>query len=180
MLPEDDVRETPPELFNARAEKVGGFTLDAAATVENAKCDRFYAEDGYWVWKQGATIKSAVCFDPRLTGLTGPWSGRVWINPPFSQIGAWVAKCWRECAAGRVELIEMLLPATRTEQGFWQQLVEPYRDGRPSLVAGCQLTTEFLAGRQHFLKDGKPILNPTTGKRSSPKFGVVILHWERR
>lgn len=212
MLPENDVRETPPELFAARAEKVGGFTLDAAATPANAKCDRFYTEKGYWVWHQGAAIRSAVCFDQTVNGLTGPWFGRVWINPPFSDISAWVAKCWRECARSAdqserirtgygphrghpepnpVELIEMLVPSTRTEQEWWQKLVEPYRDHRPSPVAGYRLTTENLEGRQHFLENGKPIMrknkdgslwiNPKTGKpqRSSPKFGCVILHWER-
>lgn len=159
MLPENDVRETPPELYAARAEKVGGFTLDAAATFANAKAAQFYTETEHWPTKRP------------LNGLTGEWYGRVWINPPFSDIAAWVAKCWRECAAGRVELIEMLIPSTRTEQAWWQKMIEPHRDGRAPLVPGYQLTTEFLAKRPRFLKDGVPM--------GSPKFGCVILQWKK-
>lgn len=175
MLPKNDVRETSPELFAARSEKVGGFTLDAAATPANAKCALFYTENDGLVRRLGADALEYLFDDGRpgrpASGLTGPWKGRVWINPPFSDIAAWVAKCWRECAAGRVELIEMLVPSTRTEQGWWQKLVEPHRDGRAPLVPGYALTTEFLAKRPRFLKDGVPM--------GSPKFGCCILHWER-
>jgi hypothetical protein len=159
-----------PELFAARSEKVGGFTLDAAATEANAKCSDFYTEHG--LFRFAATdCGFASPVDLTTNGLTGPWEGRVWINPPFSQIAAWVAKCCRESAAGRVELIEMLIPSTRTEQAWWQRLVEPARDGRGTLVPGYSLTTEFLAKRPKFLKDGVQL--------GSPKFGCVILHWER-
>lgn len=125
-------------------------------------------------------------------GLAGPWVGRVFINPPFSEIGTWIAKCWREMSrAGGPELIWFLIPATRTEQDWWHKLVEPFRDGRPSLVPGARLDTKFLRGRTHFLENGGPIyrknrdgslwLDPKTGEpaRSSPKFGCVGLVWSR-
>lgn len=191
----DDIRETPPELYNPLDEE-HQFQLDACATIANAKTPCFYTDSGYWckglfpVEPDGAT---------RLrpeTGLTGPWEGRVWCNPPFSEIPQWLAKCWRECARSarpgmtrKVQLIWFLIPATRTEQVWWHKLVEPYRDGRPSLVPGYRLETKNLEGRIHFLENGKPIMrknedgslwiNPKTGKpqRSSPKFGCVGLIW---
>ena len=147
----EDVRETPPALYLARAEKCGGFTLDVCATAKNAKCSLFYTEAD--------------------DGLARPWGVRNWCNPPFSDIAAWIAKAWRECIAGRPDLIEMLIPSTRTEQAWWQKMIEPHRDGRAPLVPGYALTTEFLAKRPRFLKDGVAM--------GSPKFGCVILHWER-
>lgn len=164
MLPEDDVRETPPELFAARAAKWGPFTLDAAATDMNAQCGAYYTEHGF----QDAGDEF---FADGPNGLTGPWSGRVWINPPFSDMGAWCAKCWSEVAAGRVELIDFLSPATRTEQPWWQKLVEPWRDGRATLVPGWRLDTDFLPKRPRFLKDGVQM--------GAPKFGCVMLTWHK-
>jgi phage N-6-adenine-methyltransferase len=176
MTKADDVRETPPELFNALNEK-HRFTLDACATSSNMKCKRFYTEQGGY--ERHPATGDAFCFT-NLHGLTGPWDGRVWCNPPFSEIPAWIAKCWREMGrADGPELIFLLIPATRTEQAWWHRLVEPYRDGRKPLVTGVELRTEFLQGRTHFLKDGKPILDPKTGRRSAPKFGCVGLIWTK-
>jgi phage N-6-adenine-methyltransferase len=150
MLPEDDVRETPPVLFatlNARF----AYDLDVCATTANAKCPRFFSESD--------------------DGLAQTWAGaRAWCNPPFSAIPAWVAKAWRECAG--TECITLLVPATRTEQPWWQRLIEPWRDGRGELVAGVRLTSEFLPRRPRFLKDGVPL--------GSPKFGCVLLHWSKK
>jgi hypothetical protein len=176
MLPEDDVRETPPEAFAEWSSAVGGFTLDVCATPANAKCSRFYALDGY----HDGNVHSM-----NVDGLTGLWAGhRCWCNPPFSSIEPWVEKAWRSPEA---ELVVMLVPATRTEQPWWQRWVEPWRDGRgyPQKLRQhgfappeWYLRVRFLPGRMHFLKDGKPILNPTTGKRSSPKFGCCLLIWK--
>jgi phage N-6-adenine-methyltransferase len=125
------------------------FTLDVAAAPHNAKVDNYYTRFA--------------------DGLLQPWPGRVWCNPPYSDIGAWVAKAWREWHAGRPELIVMLLPANRTEQGWWQDQVEPYRD------RGGELTTEFIRGRLRFIKSGATEIKPN----ERPPFGVVLLRWTR-
>lgn len=146
MPPADDVRETPPDLFAALDHRFA-FTLDVCATSGNAKLPRFFTE--------------------AQDGLKQSWAGeRVWCNPPFSNIVAWVEKAWDSGA----ELVVMLVPATRTEQAWWQELIEPARDGRiPDMLP--RLRTEFLRGRTRFLKDGKQM--------GSPKFGCVLLIWER-
>lgn len=191
MMKEDDVRETPPELFEPlNAEH--RFTLDACATLANAKTPCFYTEAGYWCKGLFPSEPLGASKLRDENGLTGRWEGRVWCNPPFSEIGTWIAKCWREMSrAGGPELIWFLIPATRTEQDWWHKLVEPFRDGRPSLVPGARLDTKFLRGRTHFLENGGPIyrknrdgslwLDPKTGEpaRSSPKFGCVGLVWSR-
>ena len=93
---------------------------------------------------------------------------RVWCNPPYSSIEPWVRKAWAE--HGVAECIVMLLPANRTEQTWWRDLVEPYRDR-----VGSPLRTEFIPGRLRFLKPGAT----TIGANERPPFGCCLLIWQR-
>lgn len=62
----------------------------------------------------------------------------------------------------------MLLPANRTEQTWWHELVEPHRDR-----AGSPLTVEFLPGRLRFLKPNQKRIGPN----ERPPFGCCLLVW---
>lgn len=129
---------------------VSGWDLDVAACDESHLAARYYtkADDG----------------------LRLAWRApRVWCNPPFSQIGAWVEKAWRELHASSYEVCAMLLPASRTEQAWWQDWVEPYRDAPDSPLRTC-----FQRGRAAFAApgtNGEPI-------KGSP-FGCVLLVFRR-
>jgi phage N-6-adenine-methyltransferase len=145
----DDVddRATTPEVFEPLAERFGGFTLDVAAAPHNAKCDRYF------------TISD--------NGLAQSWAGeRVWCNPPYSAIEPWVRKANAE--SERCPLIVMLLPANRTEQGWWQRHVEPRRD-----QPGGLLRVEFMPGRLRFIRSGQS----TVGPNERPPFGCCLLIW---
>ncbi len=123
------------------------FTVDVAASDHNAKLERYY------------TIENS--------GLEASWSGeRIYCNPPYSDIRPWLEKAWRETAA---DLIVMLLPANRTEQGWWQQLIEGHRD-KP----GSPLRVEFLPKRIRFLKPGQKKIGPN----ERPPFGCCLCIWE--
>lgn len=90
--------ETPQALFDG-LDAIYHFTLDAAATPENAKCERFFtAEDD---------------------GLKQSWAGEtVWCNPPYGrQINAWVKKAWEESRQPGTRVV-MLLPA-RTDTAWF-------------------------------------------------------------
>jgi phage N-6-adenine-methyltransferase len=90
--------ETPPEFFD-RLNKMFHFTMDVAASPENAKCEKFYtrADDA----------------------LTQPWPGRVWCNPPYGRyIGQWVEKAYRESLELHNGLVCILL-ASRTDTRWW-------------------------------------------------------------
>lgn len=124
------------------------FTVDAAAAPHNHRCDRFWTIDD--------------------DGLAQDWTGeRVWCNPPYSDIAPWIRKAWAQHQ--QAELIAMLLPANRTEQSWWQLLVEPFRD-RP----GSPLRVEFQQGRWRFLKAGQTAVGPN----ERPPFGCCLLIWE--
>lgn len=141
-----DDRATTLDVFEPLRDRFA-FTVDVAASERNAKLPRFFSVDD--------------------DGFAQPWGGeRVWCNPPYSDIRPWVEKAWAESA----EIVAMLLPANRTEQGWWQDLVEPYRD-RP----GSPLTTEFIRGRLRFIAPGAD----SVGSDERPPFGNVLLLWNR-
>jgi phage N-6-adenine-methyltransferase len=144
-----DDRGTNAEFFAEMDARFGPFALDVAAAQHNAKCDRYYTIDD--------------------DGLTQPWNAeRIWCNPPYSNLYAWVDKAWWEWEVTQYpSLIVMLLPANRTEQKWWQELVEPNRDN------GGKLHVEFLSGRMRFDRPGV-VIGP---KGDRPPFGCCLLIW---
>ena len=135
-----DDRRTPPELF-ARLDREFDFTLDAAASPDNALCERYFA------------LKD--------DGLVESWAGeRVWCNPPYSFLPQWVAKADSETEA----LVVMLVPANRTEQRWWQDIVEPQRDGRG------RIETRFLRRRVHYV-------HPNRRSQGHAPYASVLLIW---
>jgi phage N-6-adenine-methyltransferase len=124
-----------------------GFTVDAAASHENAKLPH------YWTTADDAFTQNWTC-------------ERVYCNPPYSLIEPWLIKAHAQFARG-CPLIVMLLPANRTEQGFWQREIEPQR--RAGSIA-----VEFLPGRLRFLKPGQKCIAPN----ERPPFGCCLVIWE--
>jgi phage N-6-adenine-methyltransferase len=96
-LPTDE-RTTPQDFFD----KLNGcfsFTLDAAATAENAKCP------AYWTLADDA--------------LKQDWGGhRIFCNPPYSrgQLMLWVTKSAQ--AMGRGGSVVMLIPGDTSTAAF--------------------------------------------------------------
>lgn len=89
--------ETPQDFFDKLNEEFH-FTLDACATKENAKCEKF--------------------FTPEIDGLSQNWCETTWCNPPYGKtIGKWVEKAyWQNYEFG--ETIVMLLPARTDTKWF--------------------------------------------------------------
>lgn len=103
--------ETPQEFFD-KLNREFDFTLDACATPENAKCINFYS--------------------PEQDGLSMPWNGRVWCNPPYGrQVGQWVKKAYMSAQTGA--LVVMLLPA-RTDTAWFHDYI--YRRAEIRYVRG--------------------------------------------
>ncbi len=165
----NDTRDTPADLFTELTTLYGKpFSLDVCACHSNTKVPGAY-------YVLGGLASFGKLVRPGVDGLTGRWTPDWYCNPPFSEIGRWVDKAW---ACGQPGL--MIVPNTKGEQGWWQNKVEPYRDGRDAAGGpggqGLRLETHFMLARRAFLQDGKPIL-AKNGKVGSPRFGLVALIW---
>lgn len=170
---------------------VDAWDLDVAADAESHWAPRWYSAPGderVDFSSRGPAFESS----PEqwkgwlgVDGLAQPWvARRVWCNPPFSDIEPWVRKANYEVLTGKALVVAMLLPATRTEQPWWQQCVEGSLDvprlvldhGHPATTARATyswLRTHFLPGR---IKFGLPGNRDGVGV-GSPPFGCVLLVW---
>jgi len=93
--------ETPKAFFDVLNSEFA-FTLDAAASDENALCNHFFTEA-----------------DDALTRM---WLGTVFLNPPYGPgIGKWVKKAYEESQRYAARVV-MLIPA-RTETRWWHSYV---------------------------------------------------------
>lgn len=91
-----DEWETPAEIFEPLDEEFH-FTLDVAASPDNAKCAKYFTKED--------------------DGLFQKWQGVCWMNPPYGQqIRRWVEKAYRESLNGCT--VVCLLPA-RTNTNYW-------------------------------------------------------------
>lgn len=93
---------TPQTFFDALDAEFQ-FTLDPCASVENAKCKKFY------------TVAE--------NGLAQDWSGEtVFCNPPYGRaIYDWVFKCWRESRKPCTTVV-MLIPS-RTDTRYFHEFI---------------------------------------------------------
>lgn len=84
-----DLWETPQYLFD-KLDSEFYFDVDVCALPDNAKCKKYYT--------------------PEQDGLSQPWTGVCWCNPPYGrEIGKWVEKAYNSAKDGA--LVVMLLPA---------------------------------------------------------------------
>jgi len=121
--PGSDEWETPDWLFRALDTEFG-FTLDPCATKENAKCK--------------------LHFTKTFSGLDCMWGhgSRAFINPPYSEIGAWVYKA----LDAQPQIAVMLLPV-RTDNNWFEAIQQ-----------NAQI--RFYRKRIKFLENGKEMGSP--------------------
>ena len=91
-----DLWETPQDFFDTLNAEFD-FTLDVCATSENAKCDQFFTKED--------------------DGLSQPWEGVCWMNPPYGrEISKWMRKAYESAVGGA--LVVCLVPS-RTDTAWW-------------------------------------------------------------
>ena len=97
-----DEWSTPQDVFD-ELHREFNFTVDAAASKDNAKCKRY--------------------FDKEINGLMQSWAGEtVWCNPPYGrQIEKWMKKALVESRHTRTTVV-MLVPA-RTDTAWFHDYV---------------------------------------------------------
>ena len=142
MFSSDSAEWPTPAPLYATLHAEFGFTLDPCASAANAKCERFY--------------------DAAADGLFLPWTGNVFMNPPYgTTIGRWVAKARREAAAGAV--VVCLLPA-RTDTAWWHQDVMP---------GAAQI--RFICGRLSFGGGLQDAAKARSGAHNAPFPSVIVV-----
>jgi site-specific DNA-methyltransferase (adenine-specific) len=148
-------RRTPDDLFQ-RLHDMYVLTLDAAASVENAKLPDFCTLDGRYELRSviGVTIPVRVSDED---GLASSWeSERVFVNPPYGRklLAPFIEKAHQETRVlKRCPIVVMLLPV-RPEQSWWQRYV--WDNVRKRARPGVSI--EFIAGRLRYdgLKGAAP------------------------
>lgn len=112
---------TPQDLFDRLNRQWGPFDLDAAASADNALCERFLTVE-----------------DDALSKDWAQRASRVFVNPPYGRgtVGRWVQKARAESVHGC--RVVMLLPA-RTDSAWFHDVVRPHA-----------FHVEFLRGRVKF------------------------------
>jgi phage N-6-adenine-methyltransferase len=126
-----DEWSTPPSLVASLESEFGHFDLDPACRPETAKAAKFYDRD--------------------VDGLTQPWTGKVFLNPPYSKPAPWLQKAIDETSTGRASLVVALLPAS-TDTEWFHKLVKDHAEIR------------FIKGRVRFHGWlGTPIGTPRQG-----------------
>jgi hypothetical protein len=189
MFPEVVPAEDPNRRYTTAAfmawikakSRVDSWDLDVAADAESHWAPRWFSLQPYpgsaginglaqwWVphepvnqWRDESTR------EPR-------W--RIYCNPPFDDLEAWLVKTWETCALAQSlaqeVVIAFVLPGNRHEQPFWHEHVEPYRDGRVNRY-GYRLDLHFPEGRQAYAKPG------SNGVAiGSADFPSALLLWRR-
>ena len=96
-----DEWSTPEHIYNQLNAEFN-FNLDPCATDENHKCEKYFTK--------------------AQDGLQNDWGGcRVFCNPPYSQIGKWVEKAYREGQKDNT-LVVMLIPS-RTDTRYFHDFI---------------------------------------------------------
>jgi phage N-6-adenine-methyltransferase len=135
--------ETPADLYHTLHAEFR-FTLDVAAVPDNAKCARFYT--------------------PADDGLTQPWVGTCWCNPPYGrQVGQWIRKAYESAQAGAT--VVCLVPA-RVDTRWWHDYVLPASEVR------------YLRGRLKFGASRHNATFPSVLCIFRPPGGTQTLHQE--
>ncbi len=93
--------ETPDDFYNKLNEEFG-FTIDAAATAQNAKCARFIT--------------------PEQDALAAHWGApgeTVWCNPPYNKVADWMKQGYESSVANSC-IVVMLVPS-RTDTKWFRE-----------------------------------------------------------
>lgn len=142
-----DCWATPWPVVDALSRRFAGgyFDLDPCCSQSTCKAHRGYtlADDG----------------------LSKPWYGRVFVNPPYSDVGSWVDKACREIDAGNAYVVVLLL-LNSTDTAWYAQLERQTACGGGVLL--------FPQGRINFIPP-----NADIAASSNSRGSLIAVLWPR-
>jgi hypothetical protein len=135
--------------------------------------------------RRRARIKAKILLTEADDGLSVPWTGKVFVNPPYGRgIAEWIRKCYQEAQRGCVVIGP--IPA-RPDSNYWHHYVAGHADvfmlrGRlkfgdgansapfPSCVVVWGANRDLIARLARALPDAwhVPRQRPTPVERSEP------------
>lgn len=136
QMKERDEWETPPDLVSDIDQAVNGIDLDP--------CSGDHTDIG----NTNYTIET--------DGLTEPWFGTVFVNPPFSYKSEWLQKATTEIQKERTDTIVVLTPDGTDVQSWWH-----------GQIAEHATYVCFVKGRKRFYIGGEP-------SDKDPPFGIAL------
>ena len=137
--------ETPKDYFNELNEEFH-FTLDAAASDFNHKCDKYFTIDD--------------------NGLEQDWGGEVvFCNPPYGRkdTGLWTEKAYKESLKPNTTVC-LLIPA-RTDRASFHDY-----------VLGKAAEIRFIRSRLAFELGGEPILDKNGKPSKAPFPSMLVVY----
>lgn len=136
---------TPQALFD-KLQQEFQLDVDAAADELSAKCGVYFTQE--------------------MNALELAWFGKVFVNPPYSQVSEFVEKAIQEVDAGNCQKVVMLVAARVDTKWFWQA----------SMYAG---EVRFLKGRLHFEVYGAPTGEKFTAVLDAAPFPSCVLVFDK-
>jgi len=116
--------QTPTEILEILYAAFGIFDLDPCSPTVN---------------RATAPVRASVHYTLEDDGLSLPWHGVVFVNPPYGRgLKEWIAKAEAEVLSGNASTVVALIPA-RPDTRYWHQH-----------VVGGNATVFFLRGRLSF------------------------------
>lgn len=119
---------TPWPVLRDLEQRFGGFDLDPCCEPHTAKAPTFY------------TVED--------DGLSKPWFGNVFVNPPYSNPRVWCERALEATSTSEAAVVVMLLPCA-TDTAWFHEIVWPNAE------------LHFIRGRVRFLGwRGTPLPSP--------------------
>lgn len=161
--------------------------LDVAADAESHWAPRWFAA----VETPGcAGVNALIQSWLPAPDYEGPWN--IWANIPFSDPPPWFEKAWATAIEAHRwkcdPVLCLVFPSDRTDKHYWQEMIEPFRDGRKNKARWrpeqpddrCRtftldLEVINLPGRIRYGCPG----NPRAAGVGQPMFGTSLLVWSR-
>jgi len=108
---------TPRALYDLLSVRWGPFTLDAAATPVNTRCERWLGPGGV----HEDALTAPWDDNPLRVGLGGP----IWLNPPYGRkVGRWLTRAREQSALTGRKVV--CLTFARTDTRWWHDEVMRY------------------------------------------------------